>query len=66
MVQLRERFAAFHQFLSEVVLDDTSDAGFHEVLSVRHGITVWAARVAWCDEALDRIDRRRLETATPP
>lgn len=59
VVQLRDHFAGFHEFLSEFEIDDTSDAGFHELLSMRHGLAVSAARVAWCDEALDLIDRRR-------
>jgi len=59
--QLREHFATFHEFLTDFELDDTSDAGFHELLIMRHGLTMWAARVEWCDEALDLIDKRQKQ-----
>jgi len=65
---LRKHFAAFHRFLSEVDLvdpDGMNDAQFHELLALQYGITICAARMAWCDEALDRIDKRRAETKTP-
>lgn len=68
VTDLRTQFASFHRFLSEVELDDPddmNDAQFHELLTLQYGITTCAARVAWCDESLDRINQRRAESETP-
>lgn len=65
---LQNHFTAFHRFLSEVELvdpDDMNDAQFHELITLQYGIAVCAAREAWCDETLDRINKRRPQTETP-
>lgn len=65
---LRTHFAAFDRFLSEVEFidpDEMNDAQFHELITLRYGIAVSAARVAWCDETLAQLDRRRTETEKP-
>jgi len=68
VVQLRQHFATFGRFLSDVQLgdpEDMNDAQFHELITLQYGITACQARVAWCDESLDQIDNRRKRKETP-
>lgn len=65
---LKTHFVALQRILTSAKVvdsDDVADAEFHELLTLRYGIAVCAARVAWCDESLDRIDRRRKKEAVP-
>lgn len=39
--------------------DGLSDEDFHAHATLRAGLRVLGARVAWCDETLERLDRRR-------
>lgn len=44
---------------------DMSDDDFHRYLTLRAGLATAAARVAWCDEALERIRERAGAPADP-
>jgi DNA-binding PadR family transcriptional regulator len=39
-------------------LDDATDEQFHHYLTLEAGIRIARARLQWCDEAIERIDRR--------
>lgn len=38
--------------------DNLSDHHFHRYLTLRTGITTMSARVAWCDETIERVKQR--------
>ncbi len=47
-------------WLAEVggTTDNLSDDHFHRYMTLRTGISTMSARVAWCDEAIERIQQR--------
>lgn len=68
LVELRERFRERLAALEEIErgwaaeddrFPDALPSGpFHHLLTLRAGLWVHRARVAWCDEALELLDRR--------
>ncbi len=65
IADLRNGFAALSHVLTEGekgyqnILDTVDDQGFHEFLVLGLGARTLRARIDWCDDALDSIDRRR-------
>ncbi len=49
----KERRAAFGGSL-----DDATDEQFHQHITLEAGIRVGKARLKWCDDTLEQIDRR--------
>lgn len=45
--------------------DALTDAGFHMHATLRAGLRVNRARIAWCEETLERIERRRARGDAP-
>ena len=73
MLELRSRLIGFLALLQQAESDcagidgerrDTLNAEeFHDYLAVRMGVRSLRAKVDWCDEALERIERRRRPRA---
>lgn len=73
MLELRSRLGAFLALLQQAESDlagtdgarlDTLNAeDFHVYLAVRMGVRSLRAKVDWCDEALEQIERRRRPRA---
>ena len=69
ILELRSRLTTFLALLQQAESDaagadgtrlETLDAGdFHVYLAVRMGVRSLQAKVDWCDEALERIERRQ-------
>lgn len=55
-------------WLAEVdgTTDNLSDDHFHRYLTLRTGIHTMTARVAWCDEAIERIEQRMKTKSDRP
>ena len=73
MLELRSRLGEFLALLQQaeleiagadgVQVDTLSGEDFHVYLAVRMGVRSLRSRVDWCDEALERIERRRRPRA---
>ena len=68
MEQLRKELSDFLAFLQQAEAHYTqaaqnpaalSDIEFHDYLCLRMGVTSITARVAWCDECIERIRKRQ-------
>lgn len=55
-------------WLAEVggTTDKMSDDHFHRYMTLRTGISTMSARVAWCDEAIERIQQRMKTKSNQP
>ncbi len=73
MVELRARLAAWLAELEAIEAriatapgypDDLPPERFHPHAALRMGLLTLAAKLAWCDETIERIDRRKARGAS--
>lgn len=74
MVALRARLAAWRAELEAIEAeiarqvpdfpDGIPDPDFHPHVALRMGLHTLAAKVAWCDETIERLNRRRASRET--
>lgn len=73
-IELTARLARFKaieecHLAEDPVLEEMTDVAFHEYTTLRAGMHVAEARLAWCEETLRRLERRieaRREAAPAP
>ena len=70
ILELRVQLVSFLAFLEATMADisltgeDLPDEMFHDYLCLRMGVTSIRARIAWCDESVNRISERQRASGT--